>query len=94
MKPDGESEILDLMDNGTNADTVADDGVYSRYFTGATMKGRYTVKCQVVSNDETLISQGFFGSASLQLHGTKNVLSLRRNTFGMTICCYNVLICR
>ncbi|KAK4030134.1 Uncharacterized protein APZ42_033003 [Daphnia magna] len=68
VKPDGESEILDLMDNGTNADTFADDGVYSRYFTGATMKGRYTVKCQVVSNDDTLISQGFFGSASLQLH--------------------------
>uniref|UniRef100_A0A0P6FLQ1 Calcium-activated chloride channel regulator 4, 30 kDa form n=1 Tax=Daphnia magna TaxID=35525 RepID=A0A0P6FLQ1_9CRUS len=69
VKPNDESEILDLLDNGVNADTVADDGVYSRYFTGATMKGRYTVKCQVVSNNDTAQGLGFFGSASPQLHG-------------------------
>ncbi|KAI9559824.1 hypothetical protein GHT06_013831 [Daphnia sinensis] len=73
VKPNAESEILDLMDDGANADTMANDGVYSKFYTGATVKGRYTVKCQVVSNDDTLISQGFFGSASLQLHGTDKV---------------------
>ncbi|KAI9559825.1 hypothetical protein GHT06_013832 [Daphnia sinensis] len=69
VKPNDESEILDLLDNGVNADTVADDGVYSRYYTSATLQGRYTVKCQVVSNSATAAGLGFFGSASPQLHG-------------------------
>ncbi|XP_057365305.1 calcium-activated chloride channel regulator 4-like [Daphnia carinata] len=69
VKPNDESEVLQLLDNGVNADTVADDGVYSRYYTNATQKGRYTVKCQVVSNSATAQGLGFFGSANPQLHG-------------------------
>lgn len=76
MKPNDESEILDLLDNGVNADTVADDGVYSKYYTNATQQGRYTVQCQVISNNDTAQGLGFFGSASPQLHGTKNTLSI------------------
>ncbi|XP_057365331.1 calcium-activated chloride channel regulator 4-like [Daphnia carinata] len=69
VKPNGESEILELLDNGVNADTEANDGVYSRYYTNATQKGRYTVKCHVISNEDTVQSSGFFGSASPQLRG-------------------------
>ncbi|XP_057365310.1 calcium-activated chloride channel regulator 4-like [Daphnia carinata] len=69
VKPNNESEVLELLDNGVNADTEADDGVYSKYYTNATQKGRYTLKCQVISNNDTVQALGFFGSASPQLHG-------------------------
>lgn len=63
-KPNDEVEILELLDNGVNADTTLNDGVYSRYFTKPTLPGRYSVKCQVSSNDATYESLGFIGSAN------------------------------
>ncbi len=60
-------EILDLYDNGANADTTADDGVYSRFFSNPTLAGRYSVKCQIISNETALEKLGFIGSASPQL---------------------------
>ena len=69
MKPNDELEILDLLDNGVNADTTQDDGVYSKYFAYPNQPGRYTVKCQVKSNHTALERLGFIGSASPQLFG-------------------------
>lgn len=37
---------LELLDNGAFADTVKDDGIYSRYFTDANEAGRYSVTCE------------------------------------------------
>jgi len=37
---------LELLDNGAFADSVKDDGIYSRYFTGATEADRYSVTCE------------------------------------------------
>ena len=65
-------EILELLDNGVNADTTQDDGVYSRYYTNATQQGRYTVKCQVNSNHNSHEKFGFIGSASPQFLGMTN----------------------
>jgi len=37
---------IELFDNGLFADTNKDDGIYSRYFTGATVADRYSVTCE------------------------------------------------
>ena len=52
---------LDLADNGSGADKIKNDGTYSRYFTKFTGKGRYSVKCQVVGDEETGANGGFIG---------------------------------
>uniref|UniRef100_A0A8C7ARM1 Calcium-activated chloride channel regulator 1 n=1 Tax=Neovison vison TaxID=452646 RepID=A0A8C7ARM1_NEOVI len=41
---DGHRVILELWDNGAGADTVKNDGVYSRYFTEYHGNGRYSLK--------------------------------------------------
>ncbi|KAM8930571.1 calcium-activated chloride channel regulator 1-like [Pelodytes ibericus] len=43
----GASEVLELLDNGAGADIVKDDGIYSRYFTGFQVNGRYSLKVRV-----------------------------------------------
>ncbi|XP_004639373.1 calcium-activated chloride channel regulator 4 [Octodon degus] len=40
----GNTEVLDLLDNGAGADAFKDDGVYSRYFTNYSANGRYSLK--------------------------------------------------
>ena len=35
---------LDLLDNGSGADLVANDGLYSRYFAGFDTEGRYILR--------------------------------------------------
>ncbi|XP_006831134.1 PREDICTED: calcium-activated chloride channel regulator 4-like [Chrysochloris asiatica] len=42
----GETEVLDLLDNGAGADSFKNDGVYSRYFTTYKENGRYSLKVQ------------------------------------------------
>ena len=50
--PNGAAQVLELFDNGLFADTNIDDGIYSRYFIQAASSiGRYTVECQVYSDD-------------------------------------------
>ncbi|KAF5923588.1 hypothetical protein HPG69_010983 [Diceros bicornis minor] len=41
---DGHRVILELWDNGAGADTVKNDGIYSRYFTDYHGNGRYSLK--------------------------------------------------
>lgn len=62
IKPNDEVEIIDLLDDGGMADTTANDGVYSRYFTNVTQNGRYSVKCQVINKGTALAINGFIGS--------------------------------
>ena len=39
---------LKLSDNGRGADLIAEDGIYSAYFTDYNdVTGRYTLECQV-----------------------------------------------
>ena len=57
---------LDLFDNGSGSDIVANDGIYSRYFTQYNgHNGRYSLKCQVKGDEET----GFI----VQKNGAKSI---------------------
>ncbi|XP_037671963.1 calcium-activated chloride channel regulator 4 [Choloepus didactylus] len=40
----GNMEVLELLDNGAGADSLKNDGVYSRYFINYTENGRYSLK--------------------------------------------------
>ncbi|XP_074895185.1 calcium-activated chloride channel regulator 1-like [Buteo buteo] len=45
IEKDGAGAVtLELLDNGTGADTMKDDGIYSRYFTSLQGTGRYRLK--------------------------------------------------
>ncbi|NWU47030.1 CLCA1 regulator, partial [Dromas ardeola] len=45
IETDGAAAVtLELLDNGAGADTIKDDGIYSRYFTSLQGTGRYSVK--------------------------------------------------
>ncbi|KAM5256399.1 LOW QUALITY PROTEIN: calcium-activated chloride channel regulator 1-like [Ctenodactylus gundi] len=50
---DGHQVILELWDNGAGADTVKNDGVYSRYFTEYHGNGRYSLKVHAQARKNT-----------------------------------------
>ncbi|EHB18739.1 Calcium-activated chloride channel regulator 4, partial [Heterocephalus glaber] len=45
----GNTEVLELLDNGAGADAFKDDGVYSRYFIAFSENGRYSLKVRAYS---------------------------------------------
>jgi hypothetical protein len=56
---------LDLLDNGSGADRIANDGLYSRYFARwENGDGRYIIKCQVKNTDRSEVNGGFINSRS------------------------------
>ncbi|KAM5268437.1 calcium-activated chloride channel regulator 4-like [Hipposideros larvatus] len=50
----GNTEVLELLDNGAGADTFKDDGVYSRYFTAYSENGRYSLKVRAHGGANTV----------------------------------------
>ncbi|XP_058537284.1 calcium-activated chloride channel regulator 1-like [Ochotona princeps] len=48
---DGHQVTLELWDNGAGADTVKNDGIYSRYFTEYRGNGRYSLKVHAQARD-------------------------------------------
>ncbi|XP_039111680.1 calcium-activated chloride channel regulator 1-like [Hyaena hyaena] len=50
---DGHQVILELWDNGAGADTVKNDGIYSRYFTDFHGNGRYSLKVHAQAKKNT-----------------------------------------
>ncbi|XP_032152254.1 calcium-activated chloride channel regulator 1-like isoform X2 [Sapajus apella] len=50
---DGRQVTLELWDNGAGADTVKNDGIYSRYFTDYHRNGRYSLKVHVQARKNT-----------------------------------------
>ena len=49
---DSEPVALELSDNGRGADLIAEDGIYSAYFTKYNVEtGRYTLECEVQENE-------------------------------------------
>ena len=45
---------IDLRDKGAGSDQIANDGIYSRYFSRYDgFDGRYTLRCQVIGDDDT-----------------------------------------
>ncbi|XP_044530782.1 calcium-activated chloride channel regulator 1-like [Gracilinanus agilis] len=49
----GLQETLELWDNGAGADTIKNDGIYSRYFTSYHENGRYSLKVRVQARNKT-----------------------------------------
>ena len=48
---------LKLIDDGSGADNVADDGIYSRFFAHYNgVSGRYTLRCQVNNQKRNLFT--------------------------------------
>ncbi|KAH0618443.1 hypothetical protein JD844_017651 [Phrynosoma platyrhinos] len=50
----GISVELELLDNGSGADILKHDGIYSRYFTAFKENGRYNIKVGVQGKDKTV----------------------------------------
>ena len=49
---------LDLLDNGSGADKVANDGVYSRFFATGEKADRYILKCEAKGDTNTKVNLG------------------------------------
>ncbi|XP_072918710.1 calcium-activated chloride channel regulator 1-like isoform X2 [Hemitrygon akajei] len=52
-QPTGHTEQVKLSDNGTGADIVSNDGVYSKYFLNTTVHGRYNFKVRVEGKESS-----------------------------------------
>jgi len=53
---DSEPVALELSDNGRGADLIAEDGIYSAYFTKYNVEtGRYTLGCETTNDDEAVV---------------------------------------
>ena len=57
-RPDAQVQVIDLVDTGVGADTGNMDGIYSRYFLGVNVIGRYTLRCVVSSTFSTSVNDG------------------------------------
>ncbi|XP_009984004.1 PREDICTED: epithelial chloride channel protein-like [Tauraco erythrolophus] len=54
IEKDGAAAVtLELLDNGAGADTMKNDGIYSRYFTSLQGTGRYRLKVQAQGRNTT-----------------------------------------
>ena len=78
---------ISLLDTGSNPDTVANDGVYARYFANFDQSTadnkRYSLKCQVEGTDDSQINQGFI--VTRQEETTRSLPS--QPSQGNPICC-------
>ena len=76
--PSGPTEILELFDNGASADTVSDDGIYSRYFVAATYQGRYSVECEVWDDGSAYVNNEFAVDSGVAVQVTHTRFPQRR----------------
>ena len=72
---------LDLFDNGSGSDLVANDGIYSRYFTKYNGNGRYSLKCQVKGDSNTGFITEKEGTLSIQNFGTERLFKQSIRTY-------------
>ena len=55
-----------MSDNGAGSDLIANDGIYSKYFTRYDgFNGRYTFRCQVKGDDDTMFVTQKSGAKSV-----------------------------
>ena len=80
--------ILELLDNGSGADGVAGDGLYSRYFASHyDADKRYILKCQVSGDGTTHVNGGFTSSKKNQKAGDLLNYPLDPRAPGAPLCC-------
>ncbi|KAL3206703.1 hypothetical protein MRX96_039956 [Rhipicephalus microplus] len=59
VDPEGSTTEFSLVDNGAGTpDVTAGDGIYSRYFTGFSKKGRYTLSVSAEGSDQSVVVGG------------------------------------
>lgn len=59
VDPDGNTTEFSLVDNGAGTpDVTAGDGIYSRYFTGFSKKGHYTLSVSAEASDQSVVVGG------------------------------------
>jgi len=81
---------VDLFDQGSDPDSIRDDGIYSRYFTSfypSTDEVRYTVKCQVDSTDDSVINQGFLDARKKDIKYSHERSLPKRPSKNTPACC-------
>jgi len=62
FRPSGDYQVLELSDNGLNADRYKDDGVYSAQFTSFSLNGSYHARIYVkTENDAKIDTQQIVG---------------------------------
>jgi len=57
-----------LSDNGSGADKIKNDGIYSRYFADYKGSGRFSVKCQVQGDRYTSANGGYTGGRRVKVY--------------------------
>ena len=81
---------IDLQDNGGGADQIANDGIYSRYFTQFDINSdtsRYTLRCQVKGDDDTMFVTQKNGALSV-VNGFKgSTYPLKPSSSTAPVCC-------
>uniref|UniRef100_A0A4W3HQ16 Chloride channel accessory 1 n=2 Tax=Callorhinchus milii TaxID=7868 RepID=A0A4W3HQ16_CALMI len=68
-RPSGDPVNLDLLDNGSGADIISHDGIYSRYFTNFSGTGRYNLKVHVQGKEGTMKIAMRRGSYAMYIPG-------------------------
>ncbi len=81
--PSGPTEVIELFDNGASADTIADDGIYSRFFITTTSQGRYTVECEVWDDGSAYVNNEFIVHSGVAVELTQSRFPQRRMTTKM-----------
>ena len=90
MESDGQNEAvrIELYDKGSGADQVFSDGIYSRYFTRYPTNGdketRFTLRCQVIGDENTNFVTSKTGARSL---GMSRSYPLNPIDSSASVCC-------
>jgi hypothetical protein len=89
---DGDNDPIEieLFDQGSDPDSIKDDGIYSRYFTSfhpSSEEVRYTVKCQIRSTAESAVNYGFLNARKTSQHSSHSRSLPRRPSDNFPICC-------
>ena len=80
--------VLELYDNGAGSDTIANDGIYSRYFARYDgNNGRYTLRCQVKGDSDTEFVTQKSGAKSVIADLVSRTYPLKPNTATSPVCC-------
>uniref|UniRef100_A0A8C4K9Q9 Calcium-activated chloride channel regulator 1-like n=1 Tax=Dromaius novaehollandiae TaxID=8790 RepID=A0A8C4K9Q9_DRONO len=72
------TETIPLLDNGAGADTIKNDGIYSRYFTSFQNNGRYSLKVNAYGR-ETTVRLGLRQNRALYIPGYRENGTIQMN---------------
>ncbi len=80
---------IPLYDNGAGADQILNDGIYTRYFTRYNgQDGRYTLRCQVIGDENTMFVTQKNGVKSLEENsGQGRTYPLKPSSSTSPVCC-------